>query len=158
MKIDVLCVGKLSERYLEDAVTEYTKRLKRFVKLTIIEVPEAKLPKNPSPTDVKRALEEEAEGLLKRIRYPRTIVLASEGKGMTSEAFAEHIQKMNAYGQSEVTFVIGSSNGLLGRMKKDANTVLSFSKMTFPHQLMRVILLEQLYRAYKINNNEPYHK
>ena len=144
VKVNMVCVGKLKEGYWRDAVAEYAKRLSRFCRLEICELPE------------KRSLEEEAEGILPRLRG-FVVVLAVEGKALSSEALAAKMKALSSAG-AEVTFVIGSSCGLDARVKERADLLLSFSQMTFPHQLMRVILLEQIYRAYMINAGSEYHK
>ena len=143
-KINVVCVGKLKEKFFSDAVAEYLKRLSRFAAVSVRELPE------------RRTLKEEAENILKEMRGA-CVVLAVEGKKLSSEALAAELKKQYDRG-SEVTFVIGSSCGLSQRVKDAADVRLSFSDMTFPHQLMRVILCEQIYRAYMINSGSEYHK
>ena len=143
-KVNLVCVGKLKEKFWADAVAEYCKRLSRFACVNVRELAE------------KRTLKEEAENILKELRGA-AVVLAVEGKKFSSEAFAEKIKAYADAGQ-EVTFVIGSSCGLDASVKARADLLLSFSDMTFPHQLMRVILCEQLYRAYMINGGGEYHK
>lgn len=143
-KVRVLCIGKLKEAFYASAAAEYCKRLTRFADLRIEELPE------------RRTLAEEAADLLPRLRG-YTVVLAVEGKQLSSEAFAAKMKGLSSEG-AEVTFVIGSSCGLDARVKERADLLLSFSSMTFPHQLMRVILLEQIYRAYMINAGSEYHK
>ncbi len=143
-KINIVCVGKLKERFFADACAEYLKRLSCFAAVKVEELPE------------RRTLAEEAELILPRMRGA-AVVLAVEGKGLSSEALAETMKGYAAAGK-EVTFVIGSSCGLDARVKERADLLLSFSAMTFPHQLMRVILLEQVYRAFMINAGREYHK
>lgn len=143
-KVRVLCIGKLKEPFYASAAAEYCKRLARFADLRIEELPE------------RRTLAEEAADLLPRLRG-YTVVLAVEGKPLSSEAFAAKMKRLSSEG-AEVTFVIGSSCGLDARVKERADLLLSFSSMTFPHQLMRVVLLEQIYRAYMINAGSEYHK
>lgn len=143
-KINIVCVGKLKEKFFSDAVNEYLKRLSRFASVTVRELAE------------KRTLREEAENILKELRGA-CVVLAVEGKKLSSEAFAEKMKRFADEGK-EVTFVIGSSCGLSESVKARADLLLSFSDMTFPHQLMRVILCEQIYRAFMINGGGEYHK
>ncbi len=143
-KINIVCVGKLKEKFFSDAVNEYLKRLSRFASVTVRELAE------------KRTLREEAENILKELRGA-CVVLAVEGKKLSSETFAEKMKRFADEGR-EVTFVIGSSCGLSESVKARADLLLSFSDMTFPHQLMRVILCEQIYRAFMINGGGEYHK
>ena len=143
-KINVVCVGKIKEKFYSDAVNEYLKRLSRFAKVDVREIPEC------------RTLDEEAALILKAAKG-RIIALCIEGKKYSSEDLAEYIKELTDSG-SECTFIIGSSCGLSDEVKRSANLKLSFSDMTFPHQLMRVILLEQIYRAFMINGGGEYHK
>ena len=153
MKITVLTVGKIKEKYLRDAIVEYTKRLSRYCKLEIIEVADEKTPDNASENA------EEAERLLKYIREDAYLItLEIGGKQLTSEEFSEKIEKLGIQGTSHIIFVIGGSIGIGKAVLEKSDYALSFSKMTFPHQLMRVILLEQIYRGYRIMSGEPYHK
>lgn len=157
VRINLITVGTLKEKYLTAAVAEYTKRLGRFAKIQVWELPEAYLPQNPAPAEVERALEKEGEMILKKFSPGGThIALCVEGKQYDSEAFAA---LMDRAGQSgAIDLVIGSSHGLAPSVKSACSLRLSFSLMTFPHQLMRVMLFEQIYRAFKINHNESYHK
>lgn len=159
MKIAILCVGKLREAFWRDAAAEYGKRLSRFDTLEVIEVPDLPEPKNASRADVDRVVDAEGLALLSHVR-PRdhVIALCIEGKACTSEAFAARLADLEMAGVGRIVYVIGGSNGLSGAVRKRANERLSFSPMTFPHQLARVLLLEQLFRARKINANETYHK
>ena len=159
MKTTVFCTGSLKEKYWKEAEKEYQKRLSRFGGWNIVELPEASLPENPSQKEIERALEKEAENLQKRLP-PRayTIALCVEGKPLSSEELAASIKELPSKGYSEIALIIGSSYGLSPAIKKAANLRLSISKMTFPHQMMRVILAEQFFRAEKINANESYHK
>ena len=143
-RIDIVCVGKIKEGFYREAVAEYSKRLSRFVSLNIRELPEG------------RNIDEEAEGILRACRG-YVIALCVEGKKLSSEAFAAELKKQYDRG-AEVTFMIGSSCGLSQRVKDRADLRLSFSDMTFPRQLMRVVLCEQIYRAYMINSGSEYHK
>lgn len=157
VRIQIITVGSLKEKYLRDAVAEYAKRLSRFAKVQVTELSEAYLPQNPSETEVEKALEKEAEMILKKLSPGGAhIALCVEGKTYSSEAFAALVEQGAAKGS--IDLVIGSSHGLSQRVKQACEIRLSFSPMTFPHQLMRVMLFEQLYRAFKINHNESYHK
>ena len=159
MKITLITVGKIKENYLKDAIAEYTKRLGKYCKLNIVEVADEKTPDNACEVveDVIRA--KEAERILKNIRDDAYVItLEIQGKQLTSEELADKIDKLGVQGTSHITFVIGGSIGLGKDVLNRSDYALSFSKMTFPHQLMRVILLEQIYRSYRIINGEPYHK
>ena len=156
LKIHIITVGSLKEKYLRDAVAEYQKRLSRFAAVKVTELSEAYLPQNPAPADIEKALDKEADAILRQLAGGIRIALCVEGKQRSSERFAELIQSGEMSGG--IDLVIGSSYGLSERVKQGCNYRLSFSEMTFPHQLMRVMLLEQLYRAFKINHNESYHK
>ena len=159
MNIDIVCVGKVKERYLRDAIDEYRKRLSRFAKVDVIEGADEKTPEHASDTLNAQIKEKEGERILKHLRDGAFVVaLAIEGDQLTSEQLAARIAQWGLHGVSHLQFVIGGSLGLDPRVLRRANMPLSFSKMTFPHQLMRVILLEQIYRAFKINAHEPYHK
>ena len=159
MNIDIVCVGKIKERYLKDAIAEYSKRLTRFTKISIIEVADEKTPEHASDAVNEQIKAKEGDRILKHLRDNATVVaLAIEGKQLTSEQLAAHIAQWGLHDVSHVQFVIGGSLGLDPRVLTRADMLLSFSKMTFPHQLMRVILLEQVYRGFKINAHEPYHK
>lgn len=159
MKITILTVGKIKEKYFTDAIKEYTKRLSRYCKLEIVEVADEKTLYHASEHEEELIRSKEGERLKKYIREGvYVIALAIEGKQYTSEAFSEKIHALGLNGESHIIFIIGGSIGLAGDILKSANELVSFSKMTFPHQLMRVVLLEQIYRAYRIMNGEPYHK
>lgn len=159
MKITVITVGKLKEKYLKDAIAEYSKRLSKYCKLDIIEVADEKTPEHASEVVEEAIRAKEAERILKYVKddaYVMTLEIG--GKQLSSEEFAEKIEKLGVQGTSHIIFIIGGSIGLGNEVLKKSDYALSFSKMTFPHQLMRVILLEQIYRCYRINSNEPYHK
>jgi len=159
MKIRILCVGKLKEKFFRDATDEYTKRLLKFSDVEIREVSDEKTEEKASEAENAAVLEKEGERLLKLIGEREfVIVLDIGGNKVSSEDLARKINDIILKGSSTITFVIGGSLGLSSKVKSRADYKLSFSDMTFPHQLMRVILLEQIYRAFKINNNEPYHK
>ena len=159
MKITLITVGKIKEKYLRDAIAEYTKRLSRYCKLEIIEVADEKTPDQASETVEEQIRDKEGERILKYIRDDMYVItLEIGGKMLSSEELADKINMLGIRGQSSVAFVIGGSIGLGREVLKRSDYALSFSKMTFPHQLMRVILLEQVYRSYRIINGEPYHK
>ena len=157
MKIKIVCVGKLKEKYLKDSIAEYVKRISRFAKVDIAELPDEKIPDNPSAAECKAVLNNEGEKIARHLEG-YIIALCVEGKQFSSEELAEKISAIQLNGDSTITFVIGGSLGIDEKIKKSADLMLSFSKMTFPHQLMRLILTEQIYRAFKINANESYHK
>ena len=159
MKITVIGVGKIKEKYFTDAIKEYAKRLSRYCKLEIVEVADEKTPDGASETLNAQIKEKEGQRILSLIRDDAYVIaLAIEGKMLDSEELAERIEKLGVSGISQIVFVIGGSLGLSAQVMKRADYALSFSRMTFPHQLMRVVLLEQIYRSYRIMNNQPYHK
>ncbi|MCD8089385.1 MAG: 23S rRNA (pseudouridine(1915)-N(3))-methyltransferase RlmH [Clostridiales bacterium] len=158
MKITILCVGKIKESFYREAIKEYSKRLSRYVNLEITEVPDEKAPEGLSQTEISKIKEKEGERLLSKLKDGLAVPLAIGGKSFSSEEFADFIREKSITGASHITFIIGGSLGLSEAVLKKGDILLSFSKMTFPHQLMRVILSEQIYRAYRIINNEPYHK
>ncbi|MBR3592579.1 MAG: 23S rRNA (pseudouridine(1915)-N(3))-methyltransferase RlmH [Clostridia bacterium] len=158
MKITLITLGKLKEKYLRDAVEEYAKRLSRYCKLDIIELSPVTLSDNPSQSEIDTALLKEAETIEKRIPDGSVVTaLCVEGKSNTSEQLAEFVEKNTNEGKN-MCFIIGSSFGLSDTVKQKSNLKLSLSAMTFPHQLFRVMLLEQIYRAFKINEGSTYHK
>ncbi len=155
----MITVGKIKEKYLKDAIDEYVKRLSRYCKLEIIEVADEKTPDNASVAACDAIRAKEAERILKYlIEDAYVITLEIKGKQLTSEELAEKIDRLGVQGTSHIIFIIGGSIGLGKEVLKKSDFALSFSKMTFPHQLMRVMLLEQVYRSYRIINGEPYHK
>ena len=159
MNIDILCVGRLKEKYLKDAVAEYSKRLSRYCTLNIIETPDEKVSEDQGEALDEKARNTEGERLLKHIRDDAYLItLEIEGRSLSSTELASALYETGLKGISRIQFIIGGSIGLSSEIIKRADMHLSFSRMTFPHQLMRVILLEQIYRSFKINNNEPYHK
>lgn len=159
MKITLICVGKIKEKYLTMAIDEYSKRLSRYCKLEIIEVPDEKTPDQASEAEESQIKAVEGDRILRYIKDGAyLIILAIDGKSLSSEEFADKIETLAVNGTSHLTFIIGGSLGLSNAVLDKADYKLSFSKMTYPHQLMRVILLEQIYRAYRINLNQPYHK
>ena len=159
MKITLITVGKIKEKYLKDAIAEYSKRLSRYCKLEIIEVADEKPPDNASETVEDGIRDKEGERILKYVKDDAYVItLEIKGKLLTSEELAEKIDTLGIQGSSHIIFIIGGSIGLGKEVLKRSDYALSFSKMTFPHQLMRVILLEQIYRSYRIISHEPYHK
>lgn len=159
MKITVIAVGKIKEKYLKDAISEYQKRLSKYCKLEVIEVADEKTPENAGKALEDSIRAKEAERILKHTKDDAYIItLEIQGKQLTSEEFAEKIEQLGVRGTSHIIFIIGGSIGLGKAVLERSDYALSFSKMTFPHQLMRVILLEQIYRGYRIMNGEPYHK
>ena len=160
MNISIVSVGRIKEKYFKDAISEYEKRLKPYVKLKIFEVNDEKAPENLSKKELEIVKDREADRILKKIKENSYIIsLEIEGKSLSSEKFSKLIKDQMTYGMGkDLVFVIGGSNGLSKKISDKADYKLSPSKMTFPHKLMRLILIEQIYRAYKIINNEPYHK
>lgn len=159
MNITLICVGKIKENYLKDAVLEYTKRLSKHCNIKILEVEDEKAPENMSEAQEEIVKKKEAERIKKNIKEGSYIItLEISGKQLDSEEFAGFLEKQAIDGKSDITFIIGGSIGLHSELSDISGYKLSFSKMTFPHQLMRVILLEQIYRGFKIVKGEPYHK
>ena len=158
IKLTLIALGRLKEKYLSAALDEYKKRLSGYCNLDIIELEPVRLPNNPSQNEINTALEKEADNILKKLPEKTTVVsLCVEGKMLSSEQLAERV-KLNCNEGRGLTFIIGSSYGLSERVKKRSDLRLSLSSMTFPHQLFRVMLAEQLYRAFKINEGSAYHK
>lgn len=159
MNIAIVSVGKLKEKYLKMGIEEYSKRLGSYAKIDLIEVPDEKAPENLSDADMEIVKKKEGERILAKIG-PDTyvIALAIEGKMKSSEQLADDVQSLMTYGRSKIAFVIGGSLGLHEDVMKRSDEKLSFSKMTLPHQLMKLVLVEQIYRAFRIIKNEPYHK
>lgn len=159
MKITLITVGKLKEKYLKDGISEYTKRLSRFGKVEIHEVADEKTPDNASSAENAQIMEKEAQRIQTKIKERAfVVVLAIEGKSMTSEQFSQTLAEATVKGFSELTFIIGGSLGLSLEIKKRANLLISFGELTLPHQLMRLVLVEQIYRAFMIQQGSPYHK
>jgi 23S rRNA (pseudouridine1915-N3)-methyltransferase len=159
MRITIICVGKLKEKYWTLGVEEYRKRLTRYCNLEIIELADEKTPDNASDAMEDLIKKKEGERILKALKEEAyCIALAIDGKMLSSEGMADKIDQLGVSGCSHISFIIGGSLGLSEEVLKHADFKLSFSKMTFPHQLMRVVLLEQIYRSYRIINNQPYHK
>lgn len=157
--IDILCVGKIKEKYWNDAILEYSKRLSRYCKLVITEVQDEKTPDN-APLSVENQIKDkEGQKLIKHLdQKALKIALSIDGKKFSSTDFADYIKDESVRGVSKIQFIIGGSLGLSDEVLSLCDRKMSFSDMTFPHQMMRVILLEQIYRAYRIINGEPYHK
>lgn len=159
MKITIVSVGKLKEKYLKQGIQEFLKRLSSYAKVEIIEVADEKAPENLSEAEEKQVKDKEGERILQAIS-PDTyvITLEIEGKMLSSEQLAKKMDELATYGKSKVAFVIGGSLGISEAVQQRSDFAISFSKMTFPHQLMRLVLLEQVYRGFRINRGEPYHK
>ena len=158
IKVNIIALGRLKEKYLSEAVGEYSKRLKGYCNFEITEIEPVRLPEKPSESEIKKALSKEAELINAKIPKESTVfAMCVEGKQLSSEALAEKIEGAQNSGRG-ITFIIGSSYGLSDEIKKRADFKLSVSQMTFPHQLFRVMLLEQIYRGFKINEGSAYHK
>ncbi|MFT8871624.1 MAG: 23S rRNA (pseudouridine(1915)-N(3))-methyltransferase RlmH [Sporolactobacillus sp.] len=159
MNIQILAVGKVKEKFIHQAIDEYVKRLQPFTKIDITEVADERAPEAMSDADIERVKQAEGERLLKHLSDDTyAVALAINGHEINSEALAKKVETLATYGQSHIAFIIGGSNGLSDAVLRRADFQLSFSKFTFPHQLMRLILIEQIYRAFKIIRKEPYHK
>ena len=158
MNIKIIGVGKLKEKYLVQAMQEYLKRLQAYAKVEVIELADEKAPENLSETQMMQIKDKEGERILAKIKDQEYVIaLAIEGKNPSSEAFAQKIENLGIQGKSQLVFVIGGSLGLSPSVMQRSNAQISFGKMTFPHQLMRVMLTEQIYRAFRIIHNHPYH-
>lgn len=159
MQIKIIAVGKLKEKYWREAVLEYLKRLTAMAKVEVIEVSEEKIADNPSKAEIEQAKEKEGDRILKILPPSFFLIpLVIEGKNLSSQDFSQYLGKLSLDGKSQIAFVIGGSYGLSPQVINKGDFLLSFSSMTFPHQMMRVILLEQIYRSLKILKGEPYHK
>ncbi len=158
MNIKIICLGKLKEKYLLDGVNEYIKRISKYANISIIELPDETIPENPSEKEVLHIQEIEAEKIKKNIK-PQDYIISLDltGKQLTSEEFADKIQDISLKGFGTIDFIIGGTTGLSRSLVTNSNFVFSFSKLTFPHQLIRLFLSEQIFRAFKILNNEKYH-
>ena len=157
--ITLICIGKLKESYLRDAVSEYTKRLSGLCKMNLIELPAEKLSDNPSQKEIVNALESEGKKIIEKIpKGAYVYTMCIEGKQKTSEELSAEMENLAVKGYSNIVFIIGGSFGISDKVKSASDFRLSMSKMTFPHQVARVMLLEQIYRAFQINNNGKYHK
>ena len=159
MKISIITVGKLKEKYLKQGIAEYMKRLSAYAKVEIIEVPDEKAPETMSEADETIVKKKEGDRILAHISHDTYVItLEINGKMLTSEQLATKMDELMTYGKSKIAFVIGGSLGLSEEVRKRSDFALSFSKMTFPHQLMRMVLVEQVYRGFRIMRGEPYHK
>ncbi len=157
-RITVLCVGKLKEKFYADAAAEYIKRLGRYCRLEVVELPENRLPEDPSPLEIRKALAAEAAAIRQKLDGGAVVAMCIEGQTCSSEALSKKLAAFALEGKSRVTFLIGGSFGLDETLKKEADWRLSMSPMTFPHHLARVMLLEQIYRACQIAEGTRYHK
>ena len=159
MKIRIICVGKLKERFYTDALSEFSKRLSRFCELEIIEIPDEKVAENPSAADIEKVKSTECRKIADKLSSNDYIIALDPcGKQFSSEELASHLGECMLGGKSRIAMLIGGSHGLTRELRNSADLVLSFSRMTFSHQIFRIMLLEQVYRAFKIINGEPYHK
>ena len=157
-RITVLCVGKLKEKFYADAAAEYIKRLSRYCKIEVVELPETRLPEDPSPAEIQKALAAEANAIRQKLEGGAVVAMCIEGQTCSSEALSKKLAAFALEGKSKVTFLIGGSFGLDETLKKQADWRLSMSPMTFPHHLARVMLLEQIYRSCQIAEGTRYHK
>ena len=159
LHINIVCVGKIKEKYLVDLITDYKKRISKYAKIELIEVADEKEPNNASEKDIELIKDKEGERILSKIKDSQHVVtLEIEGKEYTSESLAKQYQTWMNTGKSDVVFVIGGSNGIGREVKKRSNQEISFGSLTYPHQMMKVMILEQLFRVNKILRNEAYHK
>lgn len=159
MNITIIAVGKLKEKYLKQGIEEYLKRLGPYAKVQIKEVADEKAPENMSEAEIQNVKQKEGERILSQVSQDTYVItLEIDGKMLTSEKFAAKLDELATYGKSKIAFVIGGSVGISDDVEKRSDLALSFSKLTFPHQMMRMILLEQVYRAFRIMRGEPYHK
>lgn len=159
MKIKIICVGKIKEKYLKDGIAEYQKRLSRFTQFEIIELANEKTPEKASQAENEKIMEKEANRILSKIgNRDYVIALAIEGKQYSSEEFSQFVTDITIQGFSDITFIIGGSLGLHSKIKQKAHALISFGRLTLPHQLMRLVLTEQIYRAFMIQEGSPYHK
>ena len=159
MKIKIVTVGKLKEKYLKDGIIEYSKRISRFATVEMIELADEKTPDRASDSENAKILDVEGNRILSKIGEREfVVVLAIEGKTLSSEEFSKQLEQASINGSSTLTFVIGGSLGLSNEVKKRANLLVSFGRLTLPHQLMRLVLVEQIYRAFTIQQGSPYHK
>ncbi len=158
LNINIICVGKIKEKFFSSAIEEYSKRLSKYCKLDILELPDEKIPDNPNETIENIVKEKECNNILKHLKKDSYIIaLDLKGKEYTSVEFSEKLENLSMT-NSKITFIIGGSLGLTDNLLGHCNEKICFSKMTFPHQLIRIFLVEQIYRAFKISNNESYHK
>ena len=159
LHINIICVGKLKEKYLKDGIAEYSKRLSKYCNLNIIELPDEKLPNNLNDSLINQIKQKESNNILSHIeKGSYVLALDLKGKQFSSEEFSKKITDISLNSFSSITFIIGGTLGLYENVLKNSNELICFSKMTFPHQLIRIFLLEQIFRAFKISNNETYHR
>jgi len=159
LHIDIICVGKLKEQYLKDAIAEYTKRLSKYCSLNIIELSDEQIPNRLNETMIQTIKKSESNNILSHIKKDSYVIcLDLKGKQYTSEDFSKKLEDIALNSNSNITFIIGGTLGMSNELLQKANELICFSKMTFPHQLIRVFLLEQIFRAFKISNNETYHR
>ncbi|WP_338553724.1 23S rRNA (pseudouridine(1915)-N(3))-methyltransferase RlmH [Paenibacillus sp. KS-LC4] len=159
MQIQIISVGKLKEKYLTQGIAEYAKRLAPYAKLTLVEVADEKAPEQLSASEEQQVKAKEGERILSHIKQDTYVIaMAIEGEMWTSEQLAKHVEELGTYGKSQIAFVIGGSLGLADEVMRRANMKLSFGRITYPHQLLRLVLTEQVYRVFKIVRGEPYHK
>ena len=159
LHINIICIGKLKEKYLQEAISEYSKRLSKYCVFNITELSDEKVPDNLNDSIIKNIKEKEAEKIISRIdKNSYIMTLDLKGRQFTSEEFSKKIEDISLNSSSNITFIIGGTLGLSESILKRSNELICFSKMTFPHQLIRVFLVEQLFRAFKISNNETYHR
>lgn len=159
IKISIISVGKIKEKYLKSGIDEFSKRLSKYCKLDIVELSDEKAPENLSPKEMEMVKNKEGNAILSKLKQNQYVIaLAIDGEKMSSEKFAKKIESLSVGGNSHLCFIIGGSLGLSDEVLSRADMKMSFSDMTFPHQMMRLILLEQIYRCFRINNHEPYHK
>ena len=155
--INIVCIGKIKEKYLQDAINEYAKRISKYCKLNITELSDESIPSKINESVIQEIKEKEGKKILDTLKTSYVISLDLRGQEISSEGFSTKIQKIASHGFSDITFIIGGTLGLDKKVLEKSNELISFSKMTFPHQLIRVFLLEQIFRAFKIANNETYH-
>lgn len=159
LHINIICVGKLKEKYLQDALTEYSKRLSKYCNLNIVELPDEKIPNNLNDSLISQIKQKESNNIISHIeKGSYVLTLDLKGKQFSSEEFSKKITDISLNSFSSITFIIGGTLGLHENVLKNSNELICFSKMTFPHQLIRIFLLEQIFRAFKISNNETYHR
>ena len=159
LHINIICVGKIKEKYLQDAIDEYTKRLSKYCTLRVLELPDEKVPQNLNDTIANQIKTKETDNIISHIdKSSYVIALDLLGKQYSSEDFSQRLENISVNGFSSITFIIGGTLGLTNELRSSSNELICFSKMTFPHQLIRVFLLEQIFRAFKISNNETYHR
>ena len=159
LHIDIICIGKIKEHYLKDAISEYTKRLSKYCSLKIIELPDEQVPNNLNNSISEKIKYSESNNIMSHIKKDSYIIcLDLKGKQYTSEEFSQKLEDIALNCHSNITFIIGGTLGVTENLRKNSNELICFSKMTFPHQLIRLFLLEQIFRAFKISNNETYHR